>query len=554
MNETQVHPQWIAKMYAGKAGRDHLGLGSVSSDQILPSLSPSINVLTFHPRYHSFYIFLLDEFWRRDRPRSIAAWRSFYRPREFIFSVGAYMCEQPEHGEMGNIVGGQKTSTNAVQSLDIFDTTFHYIDSTFGGYGMYYYTVMTDLGLIYPGGRGMPYPIEVPTELGKEVAAAFRKAVEGTTYYNSYFNDDETKVPRDVVKEYIHKACLCQLQVDDAPDRPLLQDIFLHGGQRKEAASRRETFRLFLDISDQTDGTNLTQVTFRQLIFFRETEEGLTYSPSESVRSTYIRWRLYQAREYYAYALNGLWYHLCDWGIKNNGTIQAFHLYSLWDYVNHALDFDALASSLGLPSPGFSAGSSFRQLLDWLQNTVGADQDGFDQACTIHSPIHEHKLYQLANDNRSLPHVMVAGMVTMLALILLRFGKEELWTQPEWEISKMGANGRLSLDGFVRTMQKKLMSGPFTVMEITKWLYEDYIILQHLLVANGKLPENTFRFQRDGQRLRFFNLNNSLSFMDSRFNSISTTIYELGFCGDMSLPDHALTSQGRQLLSEGDLL
>ncbi len=43
-------PQWIAKMYAGKPGRDHLGLGSVSSDQILPSLSPSINVLTYHPR------------------------------------------------------------------------------------------------------------------------------------------------------------------------------------------------------------------------------------------------------------------------------------------------------------------------------------------------------------------------------------------------------------------------------------------------------------------------------------------------------------------------
>jgi hypothetical protein len=62
-----VKPQWVAKMYPGKVGRDHLGLGSVSSDQILPSLSPSINVLTFHPRYHSFYTFLLDEFWQRDR-------------------------------------------------------------------------------------------------------------------------------------------------------------------------------------------------------------------------------------------------------------------------------------------------------------------------------------------------------------------------------------------------------------------------------------------------------------------------------------------------------
>jgi hypothetical protein len=88
-------------MYASKVGRDHLGLGSVSSDQILPTLSPDINVLTIHPRYHSFYTFLLDEFWRCDRPRSRSAWVRFYRPREFIFSVGAHLCDQPEHGDMG---------------------------------------------------------------------------------------------------------------------------------------------------------------------------------------------------------------------------------------------------------------------------------------------------------------------------------------------------------------------------------------------------------------------------------------------------------------------
>ena len=50
-----AQPQWIAKMYEPKKGRDHLGLGSVSSDQILPRLSPGINVLTIYPRYHSFY-------------------------------------------------------------------------------------------------------------------------------------------------------------------------------------------------------------------------------------------------------------------------------------------------------------------------------------------------------------------------------------------------------------------------------------------------------------------------------------------------------------------
>ena len=194
-----TQPQWIAKMYAGKVGRDHLGLGSVSSDQILPRLSPGINVLTFHPRYHSFYSFLLDEFWRRDRPRSSTAWIQFYRPREFAFSVGVFLCDQAEHTERISSVGGQKTKPLAQQQLPTYDTTTNYIKSDLGGYGLYYRSVMAELGLIYPGGPGFPYPIDVPTEHGKQIAAAYRQAIQETIYYREYFDLDITHVPHDLM-------------------------------------------------------------------------------------------------------------------------------------------------------------------------------------------------------------------------------------------------------------------------------------------------------------------------------------------------------------------
>ena len=183
---SNVQPQWIVKMYAGKTGRDHLGLGSVSSDQILPSLSPGINVLTFHPRYHSFYVFLLYEFWQRDIARNRSNWISFYRPREFIFSVGAFQCDQETHGEMRNVVGGQKTGSADVQAQGIFDTTYHYIDSPLGGYGLYYRTVMTEMGLVYPGGAGLPYPVDLPSEDGEKVALAFRESIKDTIYYQKF--------------------------------------------------------------------------------------------------------------------------------------------------------------------------------------------------------------------------------------------------------------------------------------------------------------------------------------------------------------------------------
>jgi len=84
-------------------------------------------------------------------------------------------------------------------------------------------------------------------------------------------------------------------------------------------------------------------------------------------------------------------------------------------------------------------------------------------------------------------------------------------------------------------------------------MYADSIILQHQLVASSKLPDNTFRFQREGNRLRFYRFENPLEFMDSRFFALSTTIHELGLCADCAQPTHPLTSDGMTLLTEGDL-
>ncbi|MBN1878123.1 MAG: hypothetical protein JXA33_28130, partial [Anaerolineae bacterium] len=100
---------------------------------------------------------------------------------------------------------------------------------------------------------------------------------------------------------------------------------------------------------------------------------------------------------------------------------------------------------------------------------------------------------------------------------------------------------------------RRLQNTPLTLGECARWLYADYVILQHRLVATGKLPDNTLRFQREGNRLRFFALQNSLGFMDSRFRALSTTVYELGLCGDFRQPAHPLTPTGQRLLAEGDL-
>ena len=550
---TSGMPQWTAKMYSPKVGRDHLGLGSVSSDQILPALVPGINVLTFHPRYHSFYAFLLYEYWLLEVPRSRASWVAFFRPRDFFYSLGAHLCDQPEHGEMRNIVGGLGTGPLAARRQDSYTYSPNYIKSDLGGYGLYYRSVMIELGLIYPGGPGFPYPVDVPSETGKQVALAFREAVAETTYYRHFFAQDAPVVPRTVLVDYIRRGCLCQLQTNTAPDRKLVRECFLHGGASANAGARRNTFRLFLDIVDQTNGHPIGADRFRQVLYLGAADQVAAYTPTIDVVDTYNRWRLYQAREYYAFALNTLWRHLCDWGMENNGDVRPLPLDRLWAHIADALSIDGLAALLELTRAGSGAATDVLDLQRWLCSSVQSDAAGFDLACGPNAPIHEHLLYRLVAERRTDRHVEVGGMFVMLNLISLRFGQPALWQQPEWRISQMGADGRLSVDGFVRHLRRKLSAGPFSLHDFAKWIYSDYVILQHQLVAASKLPENTYRFQREGSRLRFFNLYADAGFLDSRFDAIATTIYELGLSGNLSDTAHPLSDDGRQLLVAGEL-
>ena len=548
-----VKPQWLAKMYPPKTGRDHLGLGSVSADQILPSLSPGINVLTIHPRYHSFYTFLLDEFWRRKLPRTRKAWVAFYRPREFIFSVGCYLCPQPDHGNMGNIVGGSKTSPLARSAVEEFDTTTEYIQSDLGGYGLYYRSVIAEMGLILPGGRGLPLPVDVPTELGKEVAEAFRSAVKETRYYQHYFDSNETLVPRDVVVEYASRACHCQLRTPVAPDRPALLDLFLHHGGDQQAEARRQTMRLMLDIAEQTDGIPLTEDVFRLILYFGETGMGRAYTPSAQIQSTYSRWRLYQAREYYAFALNELWYYLCSWGMAERGDVRPIEISFFWDHLERdALSFGALAAAVGIPDPGIDGNSDLRDLLNWLESAREKREKGLSGTWNHRSALSENRLYELASSNLSSP-TAVAGMIALLGQVYLRFSEKRLRHRDEWLIARMGGVERLSLDRYIRWVEKLLASGRISILEFAREIYSDYVIMQHQLVAASKMPDNTYRFRREGNRLHFFPHENYVGFNSARFTALSTTVHELGLCGDLTEEEHPLTPDGQKLLREGDL-
>lgn len=545
---TLASPQWIEHLYLGTPGLDHLGLGSVSSDRILPSLSPAINVQTLHPRYHAFYAFLLDEYWRQERKRSRRDWSRFLRARESIFSIGASLCRQPEHGLLSGVVGSQKTASWAHEERKAYASINDYMQSDLGGYGLYYRVPMIQLGWILPGGRGLPYPVDVPTEQGKALAEAFRSQVRQTDYYKRLFSEDDVDVPIKALRSYITQACLCQAQTSDATDRPLLRQAFLTAGEG--ASARRQTLRLFVDLAVQTDGDPVSEMDFRQLVYFGASENGHRFLPSSGLEDVARRWRLYQAREYYAYALNRLWVQLVEWGLSERGDRQPLSLQSVWAYLDGQLDLRRLTTHLELPVTSLSARSSLVEVMTWLQTWVDRDGSGPNGFGDLNASLQEDVLFTAAWPTAAPPAATVAGMILLLLVVALRFGTSAWRRDPAWIVAQMGGRERLSLDVFLQALEARQHSGSVTLGEIARWIVNDLVIVQHQLIAAAKMPENTYRFLREGDRLRFFDLPRDTGFSDSRFTALSTTLLDLGWCGDFRLADHGPTADGLRLLRE----
>jgi hypothetical protein len=552
-----VRAQWTEKLYPPSRGQDHLGLGSVSSDQILPKLSPGIVVQTVHPRYWSFYTFLLDEFWRRDLPRTRGDFSRFYRPREAIFAVGVHLCDRPEHprdSQMQAIVGAIKAGALAREGPTVYDAQFNYIKEALGGYGLYYSASIAAVGLTLPALPSAGLPFDTPTPEGRIVASAFRDAIADTTYFREYFDNDAARIPSEVVREYIRAACLCQLQTADAPDGPLLQDVFLHAGSVAESAQRRATMRFLLDLARQTEGHALTEDRFRQLVYYQADTDGAAWTPLAPNVRTARRWRLYQAREYYSFALNRLWRYLAEWGqtrIAADG--DSIPLADWWAHVDQALDFTPLAAVLGINAPRLDRTSTIAELADWAETNADAGGD-LDTAWDVDAPVTEHALYRWASRNNE-PAIIPAAL-TMLALIAVRIGAPAVQAAyaDDWDICLDGGVSRLALNRFFNQWRRRHMAG-LTLGEAAKWLLSDYIIRQHERIAVAKLAQtgDTFRFRRQGDQLRFYELEAPARMSNSRFQALATTVHELGFVQSLYTESHTLSPDGRRLFENGDL-
>ncbi len=547
-------------MYKPGGGQDHLGLGSVVTDRILPRLSPGINVLTIHPRYWSFYAFVLSEFWKRDFPKTRAAFHAWYRPLECIYSVACSLCENADH--VGTPIGSRRISGVVAAEPNGFDPQFDYMETAMGGYGLYYSTVMQAVGLAALADPRLGLPVDAVTPEGQLVADAFRAVIAETEYYRNWIERHDEEVPYEVAAEYGELACFCRLRDETALDRPLLVDAFLHHGSPVEAEARRQTLRMLCELAAQTKSSQVDASSFRRLVYYgadhpaEESSSGATFIPPAPLVRIARKWRLYQAREYFNVSVNEMWRRLSCWGLARDGDVYPVPMAE----IDVSVDFDSFAESVGveLPSGGLTVDSPYRDLLDWVI-TAGSITGQLDDRWDLDSDLTEDRITEWLGNRHSAtdngPDVLAAAL-TLATFVAARLWPPELaLIEPaDWFPVLAGGRDRLGLQRFIDALRTRVDSDA-TIGEVARWLTLDYVIEQHERVASAKLPTtgDTFRFRREAGRLRFFPKDAGAGMNNSRFNALATFVYELGWSGYLYVEDHGLTEEGELLRIEGDL-
>jgi hypothetical protein len=254
-----------------------------------------------------------------------------------------------------------------------------------------------------------------------------------------------------------------------------------------------------------------------------------------------------------SYALNRLWAYLCAWGLDESvGGSRPVPLADLWDHVDAALDFAQLADDFDTVDPEFEPTTPIVDVAAWasgVANVAGT----LDERWDVEAPFQEHELYQwsrrLGEGSATIP-----GMATLLLLVAARLGSPATAADyaVDWDLVTEGGRARLAMSRFFVQLRRRAMAGG-TIGELLRLLFSDYVMRQHQQVAVAKLPEDTYRFRREGDRLRFFQLHADAVMNSSRFEALATTIHELGFVESLSSDSHALSDTGQQLLEDGDL-
>lgn len=553
-----ARPAWTEQLVRPSGGQDHLGIGSVVTDRILPSLAPGINVLTEHPRYWSFYAFVVDQYWQeRNAKKTRRDLFHYIKRKEAIFSAAGHNCPH-KHRPSQDPIGSQKMRPLVRENPAQYDADFPFVKSLGGGYLLYYGSVMQTMGIIQAADRQLGLPVDAVTpERGQPLAEAFRDAIAGTQYWKKYWNADT--VPRDVVIDYAASGCLCQLP-NKGPDRPLIADAFLHGygspDESHQPAARRSTLQMMLELAHQTRKIPIEQEDFRRLLLYGATcdeRRKITarMAAPDDLISVMRRWRLSQLREMFNFALNSMWALITQWGEQQGGDYSPIPL-------SRVLDLADTATYSGVPGiDRTTRTTALRTFVERVQS-ASATTGSLDGSWDLTAPLTEDGLYQSIWNWELTERQALGACFALYTLCLARLWNPSIPADvglADWKPAEEGRTQRIGLSIALTQMRHDAESGK-TVSESLRRVLRSQVISQHERVATSKLRTgDTFRFRNEMGNLRFFQHGDQslIGLNNTRFDALAATCAELNWSGFFSDTNHDVTPEGDVIRRTGDL-
>jgi len=314
-------PFWISRSLNVKAGRDPLGLQTITLDRIMPILLPGILVLSRRARYLTFFAFVLREYERLRLDPTNEGLSEFVKRREFEYALAVQLCPNG----CGKISAGAVGKDRAAPALNnlVGDGVPRQesVKSFLGGYGLYYRTPLVDLGLVVPKGtvvgeQATPVDVLAREERAQALADAFGEAIADTAYLREHMLGTEP-VPVSVLRTLSESACLCRLPEFPDEQRLLRQALFeTPAGQldvvEMDFDQRRRSFALFLRELDRAPDVRGSNAAFREAVWddFVDAPHG-----EGALAGTLAQWASLVAKEYLQDAISCVFAHFWRLGL-----------------------------------------------------------------------------------------------------------------------------------------------------------------------------------------------------------------------------------------------
>jgi hypothetical protein len=472
-------PEWIQPFFRPRAGADPLGQQTITTDRIIGRLLPGVLALSERARYISFYSWLLWRYVQQKRAESPEALSRYIKEREFELAVAVRLCPRSCRSSP---MGAQKVTARFVNERESFSRQ-ESVESAYGGYGLYYASPMSQMGLTARRGTLLgddPIGIDIlrPEPHALEIALAFDEAVSDTRYVREHMDGSEP-IPKDVLAEYSEWACLCRLDERHEEREALRRLYFSPVGPQlaTDTDRRREGFALFLDLASSDAWNEYNDDQFRMSIWraFRTDGDG-----GEARASALSAWAALAAANYLHDGVTLMWLDGCR-RLRAEAPEDGYSRAELLEKVAGQADghIDTLLGEIIV-----SRDEPTASLLAQLEARLPPDDD-------------LPAMWRAATQARS-----TAGGMSLVLAVLTRLPADSgdaAWSS----IASIDGGWQDGLARLARKLAVHLESGP-TTGTTAAFLMNQLVLRPHEANAASKLPDFTFLFRWELGRLQFF--------------------------------------------------